>query len=82
MLLFVILVYYIKPNLGIFSIILDNYIKAIVRFLLDIKKLIVDLIEYAFSLLIYISKKVYANLNYGPKIYGFSNTNKLYKKID
>lgn len=71
-----------KPNPGMFGVTSDTYAKAMARFLPDVVKLLVDSPEHAFNLLMYIGEKAHADLDYGPKMCGFGDTDEPYKKMD
>ncbi|OCK90817.1 uncharacterized protein K441DRAFT_665556 [Cenococcum geophilum 1.58] len=71
-----------KPNPGMFGVTSDTYAKAMARFLPDVEKLLVDSPEHAFNLLMYIGEKAHADLDYGPKMCGFGDTDEPYKKMD
>src|SRR5882757_8590774 len=50
-------------------------------FLPDVEKLLVDSPKHAFNLLMYIGEKAHADLDYGPKMCGFGDTDEPYKKM-
>ncbi|OCL05072.1 hypothetical protein AOQ84DRAFT_414501 [Glonium stellatum] len=71
-----------KPNQGMYGVTSDHYAIAMAKFLPDVEKLLVDSPKHAFNLLMYIGEQAHADLDFGPKMCGFGDTEEPYKKMD